>query len=317
MMTAYLMTEKLTKQRKAVDVLIENKLTFASDSAHLSIYDTYKNAQKVALHSSELLFCGMITGKKIMHVNDSDYHHAFLPQQSFVLAPEQGVLIDFPEASIAQPTTCLAIEISKEKISQVADALNIQQQISKDDFFQYTPQLVHTEHNQNTQSLLERMVGLFSENEQDRQYLIELSINELITRLLQQQSRDLLLANSQKPIIDCGFTHVLRHIKQNLSHPLDIDELCKIACMSRSKFYQQFKLAFGQSPAQWQQQLRLKLAHSQLQQGKSVSQICYELGFASPSHFSRLFKSAFGKPPKSMLMQVKNKLDKKCNNSLQ
>ena len=46
-MTAYLMTEKLTKQRKAVDVLIENKLTFASDSAHLSIYDTYKNAQKI------------------------------------------------------------------------------------------------------------------------------------------------------------------------------------------------------------------------------------------------------------------------------
>ena len=34
-MTAYLMTEKLTKQRKAVDVLIENKLTFASDSALL------------------------------------------------------------------------------------------------------------------------------------------------------------------------------------------------------------------------------------------------------------------------------------------
>lgn len=28
--------------------------------------------------------------------------------------------------------------------------------------------------------------------------------------------------------------------------------------MSRSKFYQQFKLAFGTSPALWQQQLRLK-----------------------------------------------------------
>ena len=193
-MNTTLLTEKLTKKRQAVDVLIENKITFASDNAELSIYDTYQDAQKVALHSSELLFCGMISGKKVMHVADSNYHEEFLPQQSFVLAPEQGVLIDFPEASMKQPTTCLAIEISRDKISQVADALNMQQQISSDDFFHYIPKLVHTQHNQQTQQLLERMIGLFSENEQDRHYLIELSVNELITRLLQQQSRDLMLA---------------------------------------------------------------------------------------------------------------------------
>ena len=297
-MAAYLTKEKLTKQRQAVDVLIENKVTFASDNAELSIYDTYQDAQKVALHSSELLFCGMISGKKIMHVGDSDYHKEFLPQQSFVLAPEQGVLIDFPEASIKQPTTCLAIEISRDKISQVADALNMQQQISSDDFFQYIPKLIHAEHNQQTQQLLERMIGLFSENEQDRHYLIELSVNELITRLLQQQSRDLMLANCHPPVLNSAFSYVVNHIADNLNQPLDIEILCKIACMSRSKFYQQFKLAFGLSPATYQQQLRLKKARQLLQSGLQVSQICYELGFTNPSHFSRLFKQTFGVPPK-------------------
>ena len=29
-------------------------------------------------------------GKKIMHVENSHYHKAFLPHESFVLAPEQG-----------------------------------------------------------------------------------------------------------------------------------------------------------------------------------------------------------------------------------
>lgn len=297
-MEAYLIKEKLTKQRQAVDVLIENKVTFASDNAQLSIYDTYQDAQKVALHSSELLFCGMISGKKIMHVGDSDYHKEFLPQQSFVLAPEQGVLIDFPEASVKQPTTCLAIEISRDKISQVADALNMQQQISSDDFFQYIPKLIHAEHNQQTQQLLERMIGLFSENEQDRHYLIELSVNELITRLLQQQSRDLMLANCHQPQINCSLNNALEYLAENLNQTLDIDKLCKIACMSRSKFYQQFKLAFGQSPATYQQQLRLKKARQLLQSGQQVSQICYELGFTNPSHFSRLFKRTFGVPPK-------------------
>ena len=56
----------LDKKRQRIDVLIENKVSFAGEHAELSIYDTYLDAQKVALHSTELLFCGMISGKKIM-----------------------------------------------------------------------------------------------------------------------------------------------------------------------------------------------------------------------------------------------------------
>ncbi len=109
-------TSVLTRKRQRIQALVENKVSFAAEQAELSIYDTYQSAQQVALHSSELLFCGMISGKKIMHVADSQYHSAFLPEQSFVLAPGQQVLIDFPDASFHQPTACLAIEISRDKI---------------------------------------------------------------------------------------------------------------------------------------------------------------------------------------------------------
>ena len=144
---------------------------------------------------------------------------------------------------------------------------------------------------------MQRELGT-SENEQDRPYLIELAVNELITCLLQQQSRDLMLANCQQAPINCSLNHALNYLAENLNQTFDIDKLCKIACMSRSKFYQQFKLAFGLSPATYQQQLRLKKARQLLQSGQQVSQICYELGFTNPSHFSRLFKQTFGVPPK-------------------
>ena len=290
----------LDKKRQRIDVLIENKVSFAGEHAELSIYDTYLDAQKVALHSTELLFCGMISGKKIMHVVDSDYHEEFLPNQSFVLAPEQGVLIDFPNASLNQPTTCLAIEISTDKISQVVDALNFNQQITQDDFFQYQAKLVHAQHNPQTQQLLERMITLFSENEQHRDYLIDLSLNELITRLLQQQSRDLMIASCKQGKLATPLSHVVSYIEQHLAENIDIDVLCKIACMSRSKFYQQFKLAFGVTPALWQQQLRLQKAYKLLEKGEAISQVCYQLGFNNPSHFSRVFKQAFGTTPKSI-----------------
>jgi len=296
-------TSVLAKKRQRINALVENKVSFAGEQAELSIYDTYQSAQQVALHSSELLFCGMISGKKIMHVADSQYHSAFLPEQSFVLAPGQKVLIDFPEASLYQPTTCLAIEISSDKIRQVANALNLQQQISKDDYFQYVPRLVHSQHNVQTQQLLQRMIGLFSENETHRDYLIELSLNELITRLLQHQSRDLMLSSCKQQRCTTPFSQVLLYIEQHLSDSLDIDSLCKMACMSRSKFYQQFKLAFGVTPALWQQQRRLQKAYELVQQGEAVSRVCYQLGFNNPSHFSRIFKQSFGAAPKTVAKQ--------------
>ncbi|WP_405597473.1 MULTISPECIES: helix-turn-helix domain-containing protein [unclassified Pseudoalteromonas] len=291
-------TSQLNKKRQQLDVLIENKVSFAADSSELSIYDTYQSAQKVALHSNELLFCAMLSGKKVMHVESSQYHKAFLPHESFVLAPEQGVLIDFPQASMSTPTTCLAIEISKDKITSVANALNMQQNFALDDLFEYVPQLVHTQHNIQTQQLLERMVHLFNEQGAQRHYLIDLSLNELITRLLQQQSRELLLASCDKPRLKTTVSDALLYIEEHLSETLDINTLCKIACMSRSKFYQQFKLAFGTSPALWQQQLRLKKARTQLLQGHAISKVCFDVGFNSASHFSRLFKQTFGIAPK-------------------
>ncbi|MBE0361399.1 AraC family transcriptional regulator [Pseudoalteromonas aliena] len=291
-------TSQLNKKRQQLDVLIENKVSFAADNSELSIYDTYQSAQKVALHSNELLFCAMLSGKKVMHVESSQYHKAFLPHESFVLAPEQGVLIDFPQASMSTPTTCLAIEISKDKITSVANALNMQQNFALDGLFEYVPQLVHTQHNIQTQQLLERMVHLFNEQGAQRHYLIDLSLNELITRLLQQQSRELLLASCDKPRLKTTVSDALLYIEEHLSETLDINTLCKIACMSRSKFYQQFKLAFGTTPALWQQQLRLKKARTQLLQGHAISKVCFDVGFNSASHFSRLFKQTFGIAPK-------------------
>jgi AraC-like DNA-binding protein len=158
---------------------------------------------------------------------------------------------------------------------------------------------VHTQHNTQTQQLLERMVHLFSEQGAERHYLIDLSLNELITRLLQQQSRDLLLANCDKLRLKSNVSDALHYIEEHLSDTLDIDTLCKITCMSRSKFYQQFKLAFGTSPALWQQQLRLKKARTLLLEGQAISKVCYDLGFNNASHFSRLFKQTFGIAPKA------------------
>jgi transcriptional regulator GlxA family with amidase domain len=215
-----------------------------------------------------------------------------------VLAPSQQVFIDFPEAKIDSPTTCLAIEISKEKISQVADHMNVTRTKTLPSFA-YQTDLLHTKHNQQTQHLLARMLHLFSENEQDRRFFIDLALDELIARLLQQQSRDWLLHCVAENPHKCGLSAAIHYLEENLSDPIDIDKLCKIACMSRSKFFALFKQAMHTTPEQWRLHKRLNHAKRLLERGLSVTEVALSLGFSHPSQFSRTFKNVHTLSPKA------------------
>ncbi|WJG09534.1 AraC family transcriptional regulator [Aliiglaciecola sp. LCG003] len=293
-----MISESIQKQRSHPLALVENKTSFAARDAELSIYDTFEQAKRVKLKSDQLLYCGMISGKKVMHLDNENYHKAFLPHESFILAPNQGVEIDFPVAQHHQPTTCLAIEISKGKINQVADQLNyIEPLPAHIGEWHYGNQMVHTAHNSETQALLSRIVHIFSENDPDRRFLSDLAVSELTARLLRHQTREMMLAFSRSEPDSDGMNRAIQHIEQTLDKPLDVEQLCKVAFMSRTKFYTRFKQLMGCSPSMFQQQMRIKRAEDMLKQGYSVTHVAYEMGFMNVSHFSRCFKQMVGVSP--------------------
>ncbi|KGJ99069.1 helix-turn-helix domain-containing protein [Thalassotalea sp. ND16A] len=288
----------IDKNRKKPKVLVENKITFSGPDTELSIFDTFEQANRVALKSDQLLFCGMVSGKKVMHSPNDKFETAFYPHESFVMAPDNMVEIDFPEAKLNQPTTCLAIEISTDRISQVAQRLNAQSPIEQVyGEWQYKPHLVHTHHNGQTQALLHRIVQIYSENHQDRNCMIDLAISELTIRLLRHQTRDFLLHHSAQEPDNNGLNTALHYINHHLPETLDIDHLCRIACMSRSKFFQQFKAHLGCTPIAYQQQIRLKHAATLIEHGKQITHVCFALGYSNSSHFSRSFKQFYGMSP--------------------
>lgn len=278
--------------------LIENRVSFAGPNAELSVYSTYVPAERVNLHAGELLYCGMLSGKKILH-GSSGYTAEFLPRESFVMAPGEDIQIDFPGAELGSPTNCLTIEIAPNRVEQVCSQLNKSAPLHRDlEGWRYRPEsVIHTAHTQATQALLERMVTTFSEDLPDRDLLIDLGISELLVRMLRQQTRDfLLMACAREPDTN-GLSAAVHSLQQNLAAPLDIDQLCKIACMSRSRFFSEFKKHLGCTPAEFQQQLRMQKARERLQRGEPLKQICFDLGYRNQSHFSRRFQHQFGVSP--------------------
>lgn len=293
-----MITGKVLQQRLKPKVLVENKLSFAATDSELSIYDTFEPAARVKLSSDQVLFCGMVTGKKVMHAADENYHKDFLPHESFVIAPNQGIEIDFPEAKHNAPTTCLAIEISTDRIAQVSQQMNRHLPIA-DEFEQwhYAEQLVHTHHNHATQALLSRMVDIYTENHPDRNLMIDMAVNELLVRLLRHQKCQLMLKFCSANPDHNGFNAALHYLIANFNEPSDIDMLCKISCMSRTKFFECFKMHVGCTPQAFQQNVRLKQAAKMIEQGHQITATCFDVGFKNTSHFSRAFKQCFGLSP--------------------
>lgn len=285
-------------------VLVENKVSFAAENSELSIYDTYEKAERVGLISDQLMFCGMVTGKKIMHADNEDIHTSFLPHESFVMAPNQMVEIDFPEAQIHEPTTCLAIEITPERVHKVAELLTQTSPINKDyGPWHYRSAILHSHHTVETQSLLNRIVQIYSENHPDRSLMIDLAVTELSARLLRHQTRDFIVAYSEKDPEVNGLNAVISHIMNHLADPLDVELLTKLACMGRTKFFNVFKQHLGCTPIVFQQQERLKMAAKLLLSGTQITETCFTVGFLNTSHFSRVFKQFYGVTPKQYQMK--------------
>jgi AraC-like DNA-binding protein len=88
-------------------------------------------------------------------------------------------------------------------------------------------------------------------------------------------------------------------LRDPFREPIRISELAAIAQMSPSAFHRKFKASTSVSPLQYQKQLRLLEARRRMVADESnVETAAFEVGYESPSQFSREYLRMFGDPPK-------------------
>ena len=81
------------------------------------------------------------------------------------------------------------------------------------------------------------------------------------------------------------------------AEPLTVDDVARVAALSRFHLHRAFRRAFGITPMQFLQQRRLEVARALLARGERVTDTCYAVGFESLGSFSALFRRRFGHPP--------------------
>jgi AraC-like DNA-binding protein len=108
--------------------------------------------------------------------------------------------------------------------------------------------------------------------------------NRFVTRAVEALNRRMLRARDA--------------IDRSYAHTLDIPSLAQVAHVSAAHFIRTFRATFGETPHRYLQRRRVERAMFMLREtGRSITDICLEVGFTSLGTFSRTFSEIVGVNP--------------------
>lgn len=103
-----------------------------------------------------------------------------------------------------------------------------------------------------------------------------------------------LVGSPGRPVMEA-----MRALRERFRRTVRVEELAAIARLSPSAFHRHFRVLTGLAPLQYQKRLRLLEARRlMVAGGVNVEAACFEVGYESPSQFSRDYTRMFGAPPK-------------------
>ena len=146
-------------------------------------------------------------------------------------------------------------------------------------------------------SAFQRLIDLLAEPN-DIPILAPIIQREILYRLLVGDQgarlRQIASAGSQSQQI----ARAIDWLKGNFARPLRIDDLATHVNMSPSTFHHHFRALTAMSPLQYQKWLRLNEARRlMLIEDSDAATAAFNVGYESPSQFSREYARLFGAPP--------------------
>lgn len=235
--------------------------------------------------------CLVVQGAKRVLLGDDAY--VYDPRHYLITSVHLPTVVQVIEASPEKPYLGLRLLLDQREIAQLMADSNLpppQQQQSRRGMAtgEITLPLV---------TAFQRLLDLLAD-EQDIPILAPVIQREIIYRLLVGEQgarlRQIASAGSQSQRI----ARAIEWLKSNFDQPFRIDDLAAEARMSASTFHHHFRSMTALSPLQYQKQLRLQEARRlMLAEHLDAATAAFQVGYESPSQFSREYNRLFGAPP--------------------
>jgi AraC-like DNA-binding protein len=258
-------------------------------------------------HMYEPSICMIAQGAKRVLLGDDTYvydvHH-FL-----ITSVDLPTVVQVIKASREKPCLSLLLKLDQREISQLMVDSNlppprVQESSRGMAIGEVTLPLL---------TAFQRLIDLLAEPK-DIPILAPIIQREIIYRLLVSDQgarlRQIASAGSQSHQI----ARAIDWLKGNFNRPLRIDDLAAQAHMSTSTFHHHFRALTAMSPLQYQKWLRLNEARRlMLTERMDAATTAFQVGYESPSQFSREYSRLFGASPLRDITSLRQTADSEMN----
>lgn len=275
------------KHRKALHA---NTEWYSTNLAGLAILRSSQPTPLEAVLYHPLL-CLILQGRKETHAGV--HRVSFAAGESLIVSHHLPVISHVTEASEQVPYVAMVLELDMGIVHSLYDEVG---ETGIDE--------VHTRAlnvGQTDAALLNAMERLFDlvERPLEAKVMAPLVLREIHFRLLLAQHGGMLRQLLRRGSHADRIATAIARIKQDYANPLPVAELASVAGLSPSSFHEHFKALTATTLLQYQKDLRLLEARRLLVEGAhSVSEAAVEVGYESPTQFSREYSRKFGNSPR-------------------
>lgn len=283
---------------KYLQTMVENRRVFNLNNCEMNIFESYQQAWRVPLTFGDFVITSMVRGKKVMHLFDEPAFD-YLPGETVIVPADETMVIDFPEASPETPSQCIALAVDARYVNDTMNFLNTyyndtdQPKEWRLRFNQY-----HFDNDTEVTHTINKLIRVCSSGERAKNIYADLSLKELLIRLVQSQHLTQVALESSDLGNHSRLHHVLHYINEHLTDRISMDSLCRKAYMSRNAFFRWFRQQFGLTPLEYINRERIRLSKQLLSDPRnSVTTVSQQCGFSDVNYFVRLFKKSEGITP--------------------
>lgn len=234
----------------------------------------------------------------IKHLFYGNDHIKYTKGQYVVSCTDIPVSSRVAKASVEEPFVVLILELDSAIISNLILETNLPKSPASLDNEEKSLAIADTDN-----ELLDcfyRLALLLEKPEHEQKILSPIIIKEIYYRLLTGELGSQLRIINTKGTRPNQIAEAISIIKEHFNEKINMGELAEHINMAPSSFYRNFKKITQVSPLQYQKQLKLYEAQRLMLTGNyDVANASYEVGYESPTQFSREYKKMFGNPPKT------------------
>lgn len=276
--------------RNSIARCTENGELHTSAVPGLSLYRrTERTEQTCGMYEPSI--CLIAQGAKRVMLGDDTY--VYDAHNYLITSVNLPTIVQITEASPEKPYLGLKLKLDLREVSQLMVDSNLPQPRAQ----KSSRGMATGEVTLPLLTAFQRLIDLLTE-QQDIPILAPVIQREIIYRLLVgdqgERLRQIATAGSQSHQI----ARAIDWLKGNFTQSLSIDDLAAHASMSSSTFHHHFRSMTALSPLQFQKQLRLQEARRlMLAERMDAANAAFQVGYESPSQFSREYNRMFGAPP--------------------